>query len=1229
MKLRYFAVSALLCLASLQAHADFPKSVKWTNHGATSASNPCLVVPGTTDCMLFPDPESAGTYQKKTFCGTANLFSGTFPNEIWNVGPFHINGNCTGTQDSTWVRQASTTEFCPERSQSSGAATCECKSGFNEAENGVGEKSCLSDTDKDNGPPCRPCGNPINPGNGNKFEREEIYRSAQGLSFSIVYNSRAEDRAGFGYRWRGFFDRRIQIINTKAVAFRHDGKVIPFVASGGAWAPDDDVAHQLTELTSGGVRTGWELVLADGDELETYDAAGKLTAIMARSGVTQTLAYSDGTKTGTNGAVYLHDDGTSSGAALPAGMLIRVTEKNRAMTFAYYVSLNLGRMTRPGGGDYKFSYDLEDRLTSITYPDTRVKTFVYNESAHTGGVSQPYALTGIIDENGDRYATFAYDAQGRAVSTQHAGGVDSYIVAYNTNGSADVTDPRGVTRTYGFQTLFNSAKPTGITGSPCATCGPASQTLDANGNVATRIDWNGNRTNYTFDLARNLETARTEGLTSAGGTTPQTRTITTEWHSTFRLPTRIAEPLRITTNTYDGDGSVCGVRGGLCSRSLQATTDASGSLGYSATTTGTARTWTYTYNANGDVLTVNGPRTDATDVTTITYYAESATCAGVSPSGCRTRPATITNAAGHVTTIDEYAPHGEPLKITDPNGLVTTLAYDARQRLTSRTVGGETTTYTYDFAGQLTRVTLPDSSYLEYTYDDAHRITATQDNLGNRIAYTLDDMGNRTLEEVRDPSNNLVQTRGRVYSNLNRLFQELGASSQTTEYTYDDQGNVLTVNGPRSGTVDLTTNQYDALNRLKQVTDPNSGVTQYAYNGLDALTQVTDPRSLATSYTLDGLGNLAQQASPDTGTTVNTYDAAGNLLTQTDAKSQVTTYAYDVLNRVTQITFHDGSKQIYGYDSGTNGKGRLTGIEERNASNVVTSQIAYVYDQRGRVTSETRTVAGLAYALGYRYDSSGRLDQLTYPSGRTVNYSFDSLGRISGVTTTPSGGSAQAIVSSVAYHPFGGVKSYTLGNGQSYARSYDQDGRISSYTLGAQSFAIGYDVASRIEFISDLGNPSNSNSYGYDNLDRLTSALVPSVSYSYGYDGVGNRTSRTAGSSTDTYAYSTTSNRISSITPPSGPVRNFTLDANGSTTADGINTYTYDARGRMVSATSSLGTTTYQVNALGQRMRKTNSTVDRLFHYDLRGKLIAETDPGGSLKRELFYLGDIPVAVFQ
>ena len=666
------------------------------------------------------------------------------------------------------------------------------------------------------------------------------------------------------------------------------------------------------------------------------------------------------------------------------------------------------------------------------------------------------------------------------------------------------------------------------------------------------------------------------------------------------------------------------VPGVLCSKTIQATTDTTGTSRFDATPAGTPRTWSYTYNANGSVLTMDGPRTDVSDVTTYTYYANND-----ADLGKRGNVATITNALGHVTSITAYNAHGQPLTIVDPNGLSTTLTYDARLRLKSRNVGGEITGYDYDFAGQLTKVTLPDTSFLSYGYDVAHRLTGITDNLGNNSTYTLDAMGNRTQEKVFDPANTLAQTRSRVFNNLNRLFQELGAQSQTTTYGYDNQGNVTSIDGPLAGTADTTVNVYDALNRLKQVTDPNSGVTRYGYDGIDQLVSVTDPRNLATTYNIDGLANLNSQQSPDTGSTVNTYDTAGNLRTQTDAKSQVTTYAYDALNRVTSSTFQDSSKQTYAYDQGANGIGRLSSITETNPSQQVTSVLAYAYDQHGRTASETRTIAGVAYTLGYSYDSAGRLSGMTYPSGRTIAYTFDALGRISQVNTTPAGGTAQLVASSILYQPFGGVKSYTLGNGQSYTRGFDLDGRIASYSLGSQIFALGYDAASRITFINDTGNAQNSNTYGYDLLDRLTSAVLPSTPFAYGYDPVGNRSSKTVGSSTDDYAYGSTSNRLASVTPRGGAARNFVFDPNGSTTNDGINQYVYDTRGRMAQSTGALGATTYQVNALGQRIRKTNSTEDRVYLYDTRGRLIAETDPGGTLKREYLYLNDIPLAVIQ
>lgn len=1094
--------------------------------------------------------------------------------------------------------------------------------------------ACTVDSGKGKGPcPGGTCkGNPVNVLSQNKFQRELVYSPGAGdLELALWYNSQLGVPylaiSPFGTHWssRYFVSVKDSLQGMIAVG-RADGKELEFTAppSGNVYLKDPDVNDTLERLVDGaGATTGWRLIDSRTDDLEEFDAAGRLVLLRNRAGRQLTMTYSTAA--------------TPSGIAPEPGLLITVTDHfGRQLNFTYNAQGRVAKLIDPAGGETLFEYDGPTgpagakNLTKITFPDVTTRLYHYAEAVQINGgaacaspaLNLPNALTGLTDEKGARFASWTYDCSGRATGSEHAGGVERYTFTGNGT-SVTYVDPLNTSHEASIASSLGVSKEASTSRPAASGSGTASNaaTYDAQGNVSSRTDYNGNRTNFSYDLARNLETSRTEGLTSSGATTPQTRTVTTQWHATFRLRTGVAEPLRITTFSYDPDGTQCGARGALCSKSVQATTDANGSLAFSASPSGSPRTWAYTYNANGEVLTVNGPRTDVSDVTTYTYYADND--AEVAKRG---RLASVVNAAGHTTSITAYNAHGQPLTVVDANGVTSTMTYDARQRLKTRDLGGEVTVYDYDGAGQLTKITLPDGSFLTYTYDDAHRLTQIQDNLGNRVVYTLDNMGNRTQEDVRDPANQLAQTRSRVFNNLNRLFRELGAQSQTTEYAYDEQGNVASVKDPLNR---VTTNQYDALNRLKQVTSPTpiSAVIQYAYNGLDALTQVTDPRGLATGYAVDGLGNLNTQTSPDTGTTSNTYDAAGNLLTQTDAKNQITTYTYDALNRVTSVTFHDGSKHNYTYDAGTNGIGRPTGIAELNPSLVTVGQIAYSYDQKGRVTSEVRTINGVAYTTGYRYDSSGRMDRITYPSGRTVDYGFDAAGRIGGVITTPSGGNAQTVASSVTYHPFGGVRSFALGNGQTYTRSYDQDGRIASYTLGGADYTIGYDAASRIGFITETANPPNFNSYGYDNLDRVTSATLQASAYSYSYDAVGNRLTRSTGGNTHTYEYGTTSNRVASITPQSGPVRSFTLDNNGSTTADGVNTYAYDTRGRMVQAVSSLGTTTYHVNALGQRVRKTNSLGDTVYHYDRGGRLIAESTVAGVVKREYLYLGDIPLAV--
>ena len=254
------------------------------------------------------------------------------------------------------------------------------------------------------------------------------------------------------------------------------------------------------------------------------------------------------------------------------------------------------------------------------------------------------------------------------------------------------------------------------------------------------------------------------------------RLISTQWHPDWRLETRIAEPKKLTTLTYNGQGASCApstvlVDGKppavICTRTEQATTDESGAAGFAATVTGTARTWRYTYTTYGRVLTATDPNNR---VTSYSYHPDND-----ADLGKRGNVASITNAANHTTFITDYNPHGQPTRIVDPNGVVTVLTYDPRMRLTGRTVGNEATVFGYDPVGQMTSVNLPDGARLTYSYDAAHRLTAINDHKGNRIDYTLDAMGNRITEKRKDPGGVLVGNIARVIDALNRVQQVTGA----------------------------------------------------------------------------------------------------------------------------------------------------------------------------------------------------------------------------------------------------------------------------------------------------------------------------------------------------------------------------------------------------------------------------------------------------------------------
>jgi YD repeat-containing protein len=647
-----------------------------------------------------------------------------------------------------------------------------------------GELGCTPIVVTPKNPPGCPspiAGNPINIVTGNKFIDETDYQvtGSSSLQFIRHYNSLSKypfqttfgkwglTLKPFGSNWSHNYYQGLTILGTEAKLTRANGQSFIFKLVSGAWKADADVNYRLQEILTAGVRTGWKVNTPD-DMVENYNAIGMLLSTIDPTGLTKILTYSCKTVSATCPVA------TPSTVAPYTDLLIKVTDNfGKSLSFTYNSAGQIATMVNPAGNTIHYSYDTNGNLTSVTYPDDTPddltnnpkKTYVYGELANTANVNQPNALTGIIDENNVRYASYKYDTDGKAISTEHAGGVEKYQLTYQAN-SSSVTDPLGSVYTTNFQTVQGILKSTGSDQPAGSGCGASASALtyDANGNVASHTDFNGNRSCYAYN-SRNLETVRVEGL-APGSNCPDDltaytpaansseRKISTDWHPTFRLPVKIIEPGLETTYSYDDKGQI----------TLKSLKDLN---------TLQTRSWTtaYTYAAGSGLLlkkVEDGPRTDVPDITTYDYYPEDAACTG-GHFGCRGQLKQVTDTLGHITQISRYNAHSQPEELTDPNGLVTTQAYDAGQRLKSLTVGSETTNYSYDLAGLLTRVTGPDGAYLAYSYDDAHRLTGVKDQLGNTVTYTLDALGNRTNEDVRDPTGQLARTQSRVYDALSRL----------------------------------------------------------------------------------------------------------------------------------------------------------------------------------------------------------------------------------------------------------------------------------------------------------------------------------------------------------------------------------------------------------------------------------------------------------------------------
>lgn len=360
--------------------------------------------------------------------------------------------------------------------------------------------------------PSSSAGNPINFAIGNKFQREVDYLASANsvLKFSRSYNS-------LDGSWRHSFSTRLRVApdaQSVALVMAH-GRESFFTVSGNSVTANSTDIGVLTKTA-----TDWQFLSADNERF-TFNAAGKLTSWIDASGGRQDLVYS-----GSQVSVTDH---------LGNSLTFTQDDKHQPLT-----------LTAPGV-QITYGYNANKRLTAVNKTQggqTIQRQFHYEDTRNNA------LLTGITDERGVRYATWSYDDQGRAITSEHANGAERIAIEYSSDGGASVTNELGKVANYQFQTILGVKRITAIEGEPSANCPNSNSTFtyDSRGLLKTKIDNKGHQITYEYN-SRGLEVSRTE----AAGTS-QARTITTEWHPALFLPTTVTEPARITTYTYDAQG---------------------------------------------------------------------------------------------------------------------------------------------------------------------------------------------------------------------------------------------------------------------------------------------------------------------------------------------------------------------------------------------------------------------------------------------------------------------------------------------------------------------------------------------------------------------------------------------------------------------------------------------------------------------------------------------------
>jgi YD repeat-containing protein len=496
-----------------------------------------------------------------------------------------------------------------------------------------------------------------------------------------------------------------------------------------------------------------------------------------------------------------------------------------------------------------------------------------------------------------------------------------------------------------------------------------------------------------------------------------------------------------------------------------------------------------------------------------------------------------TDPEGRVTTI-EYDPTYHTFPVRTTNALLQSVMQDidpATGAVLSKTdPNGNRVTFTYDVFHRLTKKVLPYDSvatpteYLTYTIDGAapEQVRVSKLETSGGSAYLdsyqfVDGFGSLIQQKTETESsaqqiaiNYFYDERGRVAKQSNPQFvlssAQYSAASKAApgvSYAYDPVSRPIRVTNADGTFRERVFNhwvvsEYDENGHQKRyifnakqhpltIEEYNGSepyVTTYGYNLFGNLTKIVDHFGNATEYAYDSLGRKIAATDRNLGSWMYAYDRVGNVISQTDGNGRTIVTQYDALNRKLKEDYPVNTDITYLYDTPT--IGTLAKVVDHGG------EVSFGYDARLRKIRETRIMDGLSWSMEWEYDALNRVVNETRPDGETVNYTYNSQGMVDGI---------QGVISGLDYNAAGQLTRKVHANGLVSDFSYHNQNQrlIGIQTAGLQEYLYQYDNVGNIVSITDVTD-STSETFQYDNLDRLTSANLPGYTINYSINAIGN-----------------------------------------------------------------------------------------------------------------------------